>query len=139
MLTVGLFAVALLLGGMVFFAAICAPVTFTALDAPNAAKHTRAIFPRYYLFVGGLAALAAVALALPRPTEALLMASVAAVAAWLRQVLMPRMNPWRDAELAGDAVAGRKFATAHKASVAINMAQMALAAVVLFLLGSGMR
>lgn len=136
MLTVGLFAVALLLGGMVFFAAICAPVTFSALDAPNAAKHTRAIFPRYYLFVGGLAALAALALALPRPAEALLMALVAAVAAWLRLVLMPRMNPWRDAELAGDAEAGRKFAAAHRTSVAINLVQMGCAAVVLYLLGN---
>ena len=136
MLTVGLFAVALLLGGMVFFAAICAPVTFTALDAPNAAKHTRAIFPRYYLFVGGLSALTAIALALPRPAEALMMASIAAVAAGLRQVLMPRMNPWRDAELAGDAAAGRRFAAAHRFSVLVNMLQMALAAVVLYLLGN---
>jgi len=136
MLTVGLFAVALLLGGMVFFAAICAPVTFTALDAPNAAKHTRAIFPRYYLFVGGLSGLGALALALPRPAEALMMASIAAVAVGLRQGLMPRMNPWRDAELAGDAAAGRRFATAHRFSVLVNMLQMALAAVVLFLLAN---
>lgn len=136
MLTVGLFAVALLLGGMVFFAAICAPVTFTALDAPNAAKHTRAIFPRYYLFVGGLALLAAVALAVPRPAEALLMASIAAMTAWLRLGLMPKMNPWRDAELAGNAEAGRKFAAAHRLSVLVNALQMALAAVVLYLLGN---
>jgi hypothetical protein len=136
MLTMGLFAVALLLGGMVFFAAICAPVTFTALDAPNAAKHTRAIFPRYYLFVGGLSALGAIALALPRPAEALMMASIAAVAVGLRQVLMPKMNPWRDAELAGDAAAGQRFAAAHRFSVLVNMLQMALAAVVLYLLGN---
>ena len=134
MLTLGVFAVALMLGGMVFFAAINAPVTFQALDAPNAAMHTRAIFPRYYLYMGALAAVAAVALAPSHWPEALVMAEMAAVTAWLRQGLMPQLNRWRDAELAGDQAAGRRFGLGHRASVAVNLAQMVAAAVVLFLL-----
>lgn len=137
MLMLALFATALLLGAMVFFAAIVAPVTFSALDAPNAAKHTRATFPRYYLYLGVLAAVAALAaLAAGRLADAALMASFAAASAWLRQGLMPRLNAWRDAELAGDAEAGRRFSAGHRASVAVNLAQMVLAAFVLYRLGS---
>jgi hypothetical protein len=137
MLTLGVFATALLLGAMVFFAAIVAPVTFTALDAPNAARHTRATFPRYYLYLAVLAGVAALAaLAVGRMPDAALMGAVAASTVLLRQVLMPRLNAWRDAELAGDAAAGKKFSQGHKASVAINLAQMLVATLVLFLLAN---
>jgi hypothetical protein len=137
MLTLGVFATGLLLGAMVFFAAIVAPVTFTALDAPNAARHTRATFPRYYLYLAVLALVAGLAaLGAGRLLESALMAAMAASTLALRQVLMPRLNAWRDAELKGDAAAGRKFSQGHKASVAINLAQMVVAALVLFLLAN---
>lgn len=137
MLTLGVFATGLLLGAMVFFAAIVAPVTFTALDAPNAARHTRATFPRYYLYLAVLALVAGLAaLGAGRLLESALMAAMAASTLALRQVLMPRLNAWRDAELAGDAAAGKKFSQGHKASVAINLAQMLVAAQVLFLLAN---
>ena len=51
---------------------------------------------------------------------------------WIRQQLVPRINQLRDAELAGDAAAGARFATLHRVSVIINMVQL-LALVVLLL------
>ena len=37
---------------------------------------------------------------------------------------MPRINALRDAELAGDAAAGTRFARLHRASVSVNMVQL---------------
>ena len=53
------------------------------------------------------------------------LALVAAVTAWLLWGSMPRINALRDAELAGDAAAGTRFARLHRASVSVNMVQLA--------------
>ncbi|MEC7611573.1 MAG: hypothetical protein VX814_07270, partial [Pseudomonadota bacterium] len=45
---------------------------------------------------------------------------------WVRQWLMPRINTARDAQLAGDTEAGRRFDRDHKLSVGINMVQLVL-------------
>ena len=37
---------------------------------------------------------------------------------------MPRINLWRDAELAGDIAAGHKFKIAHRFTVVLNVGQM---------------
>ena len=42
----------------------------------------------------------------------------------IRQILMPRINIWRDAELAGDETAGHKFKIAHRLTVVLNIGQM---------------
>lgn len=126
-----------LFGAMLFFAAIVAPVTFTALDAPNAARHTRAVFPRYYAFLAALAGLGALAAAgAGAVIEAAALAGFAALTLFLWHWLMPRINRWRDAQLAGDAAAGRRFDLAHRASVGLNLAQMVLLLVVIYRLGS---
>ena len=43
-----------------------------------------------------------------------------------RQYLMPPINTARDAEMAGDATAGRRFQRLHLVSVIINGAQFVL-------------
>ena len=43
--------VLLLLGGMLFFPIVVAPVVFVALPAAEAGTFLRAMFPRYYLFM----------------------------------------------------------------------------------------
>jgi hypothetical protein len=129
--------VAGLFGAMLFFAAIVAPVTFTALDAANAARHTRAVFPRYYAFLAALAVLAAAAAMLGgRTAEAAALGALALLTLLLWRWLMPRLNRWRDAQLAGDQAAGRRFDLGHRASVALNLAQMVLLLGVLYRLGS---
>ncbi len=126
-----LVAVASLLGGMVFFSAVMAPLVFTKLEAETAARFIRQVFPRYYVYVGSLSAVAALALAVHRPWDALAMALVAGAAAVSRQMLMPRINALRDRELAGDAAAAPRFAALHRATVVINVVQLLVAGAVL--------
>ena len=47
---VGLYLTSVILGTMVFFSFVVAPVTFTTLNEENARKFIRKIFPYYYLF-----------------------------------------------------------------------------------------
>jgi uncharacterized membrane protein len=128
---IALFAVALLLGGMVFFAALVAPVVFKVLPAEPAGRFLRTLFPRYYAWVIGCAGAAAVALFPLSKVDAGLMAAVAGLGVWLRQVLMVRINALSDRAKAGDAAAQKAFDRAHKLSVIANLLQMVAAAVVL--------
>lgn len=128
---ISLFSVTLLLGGMVFFAALVAPLVFRVLPAEPAGQFVRALFPRYYLWVLGTSAAACVALFPLSKPDAGIMAVVAGLAWWLRQVLMPRINALSDRAKAGDAAAHKDFDRAHKLSVAANLLQMMAAAVVL--------
>lgn len=128
---IALFAVALLLGGMAFFAALVAPVVFRVLPAEPAGRFIRALFPRYYLWVLATAAAAAVALFPLSKPDAGIMAAVAGMAFWLRQSLMPRINALSDLAKAGDAEAQRGFDRAHRLSVIANLLQMLAAAGVL--------
>lgn len=129
--TLALLSLALLLGGMVFFAAVVAPLIFTRLPPEWAGRFIRQIFPRYYLWLIVTAGVAALALASERPVDALAMALVAALTLWLRQGLMPRINRLSDAAQAGDATTKPRFERAHRLSVLLNFAQMLVASVVL--------
>lgn len=122
-----------LIGSMLFFAAVVAPTVFRALPAEHAGPFLRRLFPRYYAWGAGVAALAtllAVA-AGAAPAVTALCALIALGFVFARQVLVPRINRARDAELAGDAPAGRRFARLHRLSVLLNAAQL-LAAIALF-------
>ena len=121
---VGVLAAACLLGGMVFFGAVMAPLVFTKLDAASSGPFIRATFPRYYRYVLVAAALGAAGLAVPDPVSAVVLALVGAVTVWLFWGLMPRINALRDAELAGDVDAAPRFARLHRASVSVNMVQL---------------
>jgi hypothetical protein len=124
---IALFALALLVGGMVFFAAVTAPLVFTRLPPDQAGRFIRAVFPFYYLYVLVAAAIAALALAPLAAGPAAALAVVAGTTVWLRQGLMPRINRLSDAAQAGDAAAGQGFARAHRLSVIVNFAQLAAA------------
>jgi hypothetical protein len=128
---IALFAVALLLGGMLFFAVLVAPAVFRTLPAEPAGSLIRAVFPGYYVWVFGCAAAAAVALFPLSKPDAGVMAVTAGLALWLRLVLMPRINALSDAAKAGDAGAQRGFDRAHRLSVWANLLQMGAAASVL--------
>jgi hypothetical protein len=128
---IALFAVALLLGGMVFFAALVAPVVFRVLPAELAGRFIRTLFPRYNLWILGMSAAAAVALFPLSKPDAGIMAAVAALAFWLRRTLMPRISALSDLARAGDAEAQRAFGRAHRLSALANLLQMVAAAVVL--------
>ena len=60
----GEFWVACLLGGMLFFPSVVAPVVFKALPEEQAGAFLRAMFPRYYSFIILLGVAACVSYAL---------------------------------------------------------------------------
>lgn len=118
------FAVALLLGGMVFFAAVMAPLVFTKLPADQAGRFIRAVFPFYYLYVFATATVGAIALAWTQLPATIALAAIAVATVWLRQGLMHRINMLSDAARAGDGRARVSFDRAHRLSVFINAAQI---------------
>lgn len=128
---IALFAVSLKLGGMVFFAAVVAPMVFARLPFAVAGPFIRQVFPAYYLWVLALSAAAAVALFPLGKVPAGIMAASAGMAFWLRQVLMPRINALSDRAQAGDAAAKTGFDRAHRLSVIANVLQMLAAGAVL--------
>ena len=120
-------ALALTWGGMTFFSAVMAPLVFTKLPFETAASFIREVFPWYYLAMG-MTTLLAVLLLLPAIGAGVgwpagLSAFVLIGFVTARQLLMPRINAARDAELAGDADAGQRFKRLHRLSVLINGAQ----------------
>lgn len=110
-----LFAAAIL-GAMLFFAAVVAPLVFAHFPEADAGAFIRRLFPRYYdvlavvTAIGSLFALGSVVGALMSAVVVLFVVS--------RFWLMPRINASRDA--------GResRFALLHRASVMINTAQI---------------
>jgi hypothetical protein len=128
---IGFFATGLLLGAMVFFSGVMAPLIFTKLGADAAGRFIRQVFPWYYLTIiilGGVAALAFLSF---RPWDAIALACVALAGVAARQVLMPRINRARDAVVAGDAAAKTRFSRLHRLSVWINALQIITAGIVM--------
>lgn len=128
--------VLLLLGGMLFFPSVVAPVVFASLPEAQAGAFLRAMFPRYYVFMIILSLAAAVMYQLSEGAAlsvgALVCCAVSASTLWVRQGLLPRINTARDAQLAGDENAGEAFDRGHRLSVAINMVQLVLLVVLIF-------
>ncbi len=119
---------ALALGGMTFFSAVMAPLVFTKLPFETAGGFIRQVFPWYYLSIGIVSAVAALALMLGMQPLAALCAALAATGFWFaRQVLMPRINAARDAGQ------DDRFNRLHRFSVTINGAQWLLLAAALVL------
>ena len=122
--------VLMLLGAMLFFPSVVAPVVFTSLPEAQAGAFLRSMFPRYYAFMIALSLIAAV-LFLAVSDESAYQAAIVCVfvgvsTLWVRQWLLPRINTARDAQLAGDTEAGRRFDRDHKLSVGINLLQLVL-------------
>ena len=128
--------VLVLLGGMVFFPSVVAPVVFRSLAEAQAGAFLRAMFPRYYLYMIVLSLAASALYQLSEgavvSVPALVCLGVGLSTLWVRQGLLPRINAARDAQLAGDTNAGEAFDRGHRLSVAINMVQLVLLVVLIF-------
>ena len=122
--------VLMLLGAMLFFPSVVAPVVFTSLPEAHAGAFLRSMFPRYYAFIIALSLIGALLFLVANDESALQAAIVClfvgASTLWVRQRLLPRINTARDAQLAGDAEAGGRFDRYHKLSVGINLLQLVL-------------
>lgn len=122
---VALLICATLFGGMTLYSFGFAAFVFRTQPADVAGRMLRQAFPPYYLFVVGCAALGALVLLPVAPVPAAVMAAVALTTVYARQILMPQINAARDAQLAGDAGAARRFGWLHGGSVVLQLVQLA--------------
>ena len=129
--TLALLACATLFGGMVLYSFGFAAFVFRTLPAAEAGAMLRAAFPYYYAFVIGAGAVAALVLLVTSGLHAALLAAVALSAIYARQVLMPQINAARDAQVAGDTAAARRFNFLHGWSVVLNFLQLGVIGYVL--------
>lgn len=124
-LNVSRYSLGILVGAMLFFPSVVAPIVFRTVGEEGASKFLRALFPRYYLFMIIFSIIAAVALRLAEVwIGAAIIVFIVISTLWVRHSLVPHINAHRDAEFAGDEEAGVAFERGHKISVIINMAQL---------------
>ena len=124
---VGLYLTSVILGTMVFFSFVVAPVTFTTLNEENARKFIRKIFPYYYLFNLIISILTILSFIIIKKfsIEFYLISFVAILFVISNFVLMPLINKFRDTNQ------DKKFKYLHFISVAINFLQMILLVLIL--------
>ena len=124
---VGLYLTSVILGTMVFFSFVVAPVTFTTLNEENARKFIRKIFPYYYLFNLIISILTILSFIIIKKfsIEFYLISFVAILFVISNFVLMPLINKFRDTNQ------DKKFKYSHFISVVINFVQMILLVLIL--------
>ena len=122
-----IYLTSIILGIMLFFSFVVAPVTFTTLDEENARKFIRKIFPYYYnvnLVISFLVLIIFIIL----KTFSLnfyLILSVTLLFALSSFILMPLINKYRDESKE------KKFKYSHFISVVINFLQMIILVIIL--------
>ena len=124
---VGLYLTSVILGTMVFFSFVVAPVTFTTLNEENARKFIRKIFPYYYLFNLIISILTILSFIIIKKfsIEFYLISFVTILFVISNFVLMPLINKFRDTNQ------DKKFKYSHSISVVINFVQMILLVLIL--------
>lgn len=120
------------LGAMIFFSAVVAPTVFKVLPDASAGQFLRVLFPRYFL-VNGLIAVVAGVIAW-RTLESVLLVASGVLLLILRFVAVPIINAARDAMMAGQSGAASRFAVWHRSSVILNVAEMLVLSVAIWLL-----
>ena len=115
-----LYLTSIILGVMLFFSFVVAPVTFTSLNEENARIFIRKIFPYYYtvnLVVSLLVLLSFIYLKI-YSVDFYLILSITILFAISNYILMPLINNYRDNKQ------DRKFKYSHFISVVINFIQI---------------
>ena len=122
-----LYLTAIILGAMIFFSFVVAPITFKLLDEENSRKFIRGIFPFYYLLNLILSFIASTLFFLNQhlSTDFLLMVSVSVLFAISNFILMPMINKFRDNN------EDKKFKISHFISVIINFIQLIFLVIIL--------
>ncbi len=117
----------IILGTMLFFSFVVAPVTFTVLNEKSSRKFIRKIFPYYYnvnLAVSFLILIFYIILK-TFSLDFYLILTVAILFALSNYFLMPLINKYRDEKQ------DKKFKYSHFISVVINFIQMILLVIIL--------
>ena len=117
---VSIYLIAMILGIMLFFSFVIAPVVFTTLDEDNARKFIRRIFPFYYnvnLAISFIVLLLFLLLS-KLGVDFYLILIITILFAISNYLLMPLINKYRDEKQ------DKKFKYSHFISVVINFVQM---------------
>ena len=117
---VSIYLTAMILGIMLFFSFVIAPVVFTTLDEDNARKFIRRIFPFYYnvnLAISFVVLLLFLFLS-KLGVDFYLILIITILFAISNYLLMPLINKYRDEKQ------DKKFKYSHFISVVINFVQM---------------
>ena len=115
-----IYLIAMILGIMLFFSFVIAPVVFTTLDEDNARKFIRRIFPFYYnvnLAISFIVLLLFLFLS-KLGVDFYLILIITILFAISNYLLMPLINNYRDEKQ------DKKFKYSHFISVVINFVQM---------------
>ena len=121
------YMVSMVLGIMLFFSFVIAPVTFTVLDEENSRKFIRKIFPYYYNvnLVISLLILFFYVILKTFSLNLYLILAVVILFALSSYILMPLINKYRDENQ------DKKFKYSHFISVVINFIQMIFLVIIL--------
>ena len=124
---IGIYLTAMILGIMLFFSFVIAPVVFTTLDEDNARKFIRRIFPFYYNVNLGLSLIVLLTFLFLSKLgmDFYLILVITLLFATSNYLLMPLINKYRDEKQ------DKKFKYSHFISVAINFIQMTLLILIL--------
>ncbi len=117
---IGIYLTSMILGIMLFFSFVIAPVVFTTLDDENARKFIRRIFPFYYnvnLVISFIVVLTFFFLS-KFGIDFILIITITILFAISNYYLMPLINKYRDEKQ------NKKFKYSHFISVVINFIQM---------------
>ena len=123
----GIYLTSIILGIMLFFSFVVAPVTFTTLDEENARKFIRKIFPYYYnvnLVISFLVLIIFIILK-TFSLKFYLILLITLLFALSSFILMPLINKYRDESKE------KKFKNSHFISVVINFLQMIFLVIIL--------
>ena len=117
---ISIYLTAMILGIMLFFSFVIAPVVFTTLDEDNARKFIRRIFPFYYNVNLGISLIVLVIFLLLSKfgIDFYLILAITLLFATSNYLLMPLINKYRDEKK------DKKFKYSHFMSVVINFIQM---------------
>jgi hypothetical protein len=123
-----------LLAIMIFYSFGIAINVHKTLDKENAGKLLRRLFPIYFLWGLFISILAEIIFLLnAKQEQAFIMALIVIGYLYSRQILVPKINKSRDLANEGDEKSKKDFNSLHFQSVAINLIQMLLLTIILFI------
>ena len=124
---ISVYLTSMILGIMLFFSFVIAPVVFTTLDENNARKFIRRIFPFYYNVNLGISFIVLITFILLSKIgiDFYLILAITLLFATSNYLLMPLINKYRDAKQ------DKKFKYSHFISVLINFIQMICLVIIL--------
>ncbi len=117
---ISIYLISMILGIMLFFSFVIAPVVFTTLDEENASKFIRRVFPFYYNINLGISLIVLIIFLILNKygVEFYLILLISILFATSNYLLMPLINKYRDEKQ------HKKFKYTHFISVIINFIQM---------------